>query len=119
MLKKLTGLVLVSSFFLLQACGTLLKSNAINKPHSDKLDTSIVILDALGLLLFIVPGVVAFAVDYSNGTLFVSGHGSAKLDNTNPKTIQAALAKYNIKVSLDELQKAQKMAYNSNPKLAN
>jgi hypothetical protein len=31
----------------------------------------VAILDGLGLLLFIVPGVIAFAVDFSNGTIYL------------------------------------------------
>ena len=36
-----------------------------------KIDPGIAVLDALGLLLFVVPGVVAFAVDFSNGTIYL------------------------------------------------
>jgi hypothetical protein len=35
-----------------------------------RIDPAIAVLDALGLLLFIIPGVIAFAVDITNGTLY-------------------------------------------------
>ena len=37
------------------------------------IDPAVATLDALGLLLFIVPGVIAFAVDITNGTLYFPG----------------------------------------------
>ena len=38
-----------------------------------RVDPSIAILDGLGLLLFIIPGAIAFAVDFSNGTIYLPG----------------------------------------------
>ena len=40
-----------------------------------KLDSTVVILNGIGLLLFLVPGVIAFAVDFSNGTIYLPGTG--------------------------------------------
>lgn len=37
---------------------------------SGRIDPGVAILDGLGLLLFIVPGVIAFAVDFTNGTIY-------------------------------------------------
>ncbi len=40
-----------------------------------RIDPAIAVLDAVGFFFFIIPGVIAFAVDISNGTLyFPSGH---------------------------------------------
>lgn len=36
-----------------------------------KLDWGIVLLDGLGLLLFFVPGVIAFIVDFATGTIYL------------------------------------------------
>ena len=48
--------------------------------RAGKLDPSIVVLNAIGLLFFIVPGVIAFAVDFNNGTIYLPG-GRAALQN--------------------------------------
>ncbi len=39
--------------------------------RSGRLDPSIVLLDGLGLLFFFVPGVIAFAVDFSTGAIYL------------------------------------------------
>jgi len=52
-------------------CGTILHPERRGQPPTGRLDPSIVILDAVGLLLFFIPGVIAFAVDFSNGTIYL------------------------------------------------
>ncbi len=53
------------------SCGTLLFEERQGEPHSDRLDPNVLILDGLGLLLFIVPGVVAFLVDFHSGAVYL------------------------------------------------
>lgn len=56
----------------LSACGTILHPERKGQV-SGLLDTRIVVLDAIGLLFFFVPGVIAFAVDFTNGTIYLPG----------------------------------------------
>ena len=42
-----------------------------------RLDWGIVMLDSLGLLLFFLPGVVAFIVDFATGTIYLPPEGRA------------------------------------------
>ena len=42
-----------------------------DQEHSGKLDPNILILDGLGLLLFIVPGLVAYAIDFYTGAIYL------------------------------------------------
>jgi hypothetical protein len=51
-------------------CGTILHPERKGQPPGP-LDWSIVALDAVGLLFFFVPGVIAFAVDFNNGTIYL------------------------------------------------
>jgi hypothetical protein len=51
-------------------CGTILYPERRGQPPGP-LDWGIVALDALGLLLFFLPGVIAFAVDFNNGTIYL------------------------------------------------
>ena len=53
-------------------CGTIFYPERKNQ-GSGSLDPAIVILDGLGLFLFIIPGVIAFAVDFSNDTIYLPG----------------------------------------------
>ena len=56
-------------------CGTLMHPERVGRPHSGAIDWKIAALDGLGLLLFFVPGVIAFAVDFYNGTIYLPHHG--------------------------------------------
>ena len=77
--------------FLLQttACGTILHPERKGQ-KTGKIDPGIAILDGLGLLLFVIPGVIAFAVDFTNGTIYLPGGRNSLLDDENtPKPLRA------------------------------
>lgn len=52
-------------------CGTLLHPERRGQPHSHQIDWKVAALDGLGLILFFVPGVVAFAVDFYTGAIYL------------------------------------------------
>jgi hypothetical protein len=52
-------------------CGTIFHNERVGMPHSNQLDWKIVALDALGLILFFIPGVIAFVVDFSTGAIYL------------------------------------------------
>jgi hypothetical protein len=54
----------------LGGCGTIFYPERIGQPHGP-LDWKVVALDTVGLLLFLVPGVIAFIVDFHNGTIYL------------------------------------------------
>jgi len=51
-------------------CGTIFWPERRGQP-AGPLDWKVVVLDAIGLLFFFIPGVIAFAVDFSNGTIYL------------------------------------------------
>jgi hypothetical protein len=51
-------------------CGTVLHPERRGQPGGS-LDWKIVALDAVGLLFFFVPGVIAFAVDFATGAIYL------------------------------------------------
>jgi len=51
-------------------CGTIFYPERRGQP-SGRLDWGVVLLDGIGLLLFFVPGVVAFAVDFASGAIYL------------------------------------------------
>lgn len=55
-------------------CGSILYPERVGQPRRGPLDWKVVVMDGACLLLFFVPGVVAFAVDWYNGTLFLPAH---------------------------------------------
>jgi hypothetical protein len=69
----LLGLVEISSV----GCGTVLHPDRKGQPGG-RLDWGIVALDAVGLLFFFLPGVIAFAVDFNNGTIYLPPEGASR-----------------------------------------
>ncbi len=68
--KVAASLLCLLVFVQFVGCGYLLYPERRGQ-KSGELDVNIVALDAVCLLLFILPGVVAFAVDYTNGTIYL------------------------------------------------
>ena len=88
-IKTPIAVSLVAALLLqISACGTILYPE--RKGQTDgRLDPSIVILDAVGLLFFLVPGVIAFAVDFSNGTIYLpKGSAAASSEDLNVVSIE-------------------------------
>jgi hypothetical protein len=68
--RLITGLAAAGLAVHLASCGTILHPERRGQPPG-RLDPGIVVLDAVGLLLFFVPGVVAFAVDFATGAIYL------------------------------------------------
>lgn len=78
--RALTGLVLGATITALVGCGTVFHPERKGQP-SGRIDPAVAIANGVGLLFFIVPGVIAYAVDFSNGTIYLPGHqDSASVD---------------------------------------
>jgi len=78
--RSLAGLTLVVSLTALVGCGTLFHPERKGQ-MSGRIDPVVAIANGVGLLFFIVPGVIAYAVDFSNGTIYLpSGHNAAGVD---------------------------------------
>ena len=56
----------------LMGCGTILYPERKGQ-KSGKIDAGVAILDGIGVLFFIIPGIIAFAVDFYNGTIYLPG----------------------------------------------
>src|SRR3954470_15637777 len=58
------------SLGLVAGCGTILYPERRYQPHGE-VDLKVVAMDTLGLLLFFIPGVIAFAVDFTTGAIYL------------------------------------------------
>jgi hypothetical protein len=54
------------------ACGTLLYPERRGQ-KSGRIDPAVAIMDGLGCLLFVIPGLIAFAVDFATGAIYLPG----------------------------------------------
>lgn len=57
------------------ACGVIIYPERKGQV-SGRIDPAIAVLDGVGLLFFIVPGVIAFAVDFATGAIYLPGTAS-------------------------------------------
>ena len=56
---------------LLSGCGTLLFPERLGQASSNRIDPNILVLDGVGLIFFIIPGLVAFLVDFATETIYL------------------------------------------------
>lgn len=83
-----TSLVLLATMGLnFSGCGYLLHPERRGQ-RDGRIDAKIAILDGLGLLLFVVPGVVAFIVDFSTGCIYHPGGRRGSLDLNDMKEVR-------------------------------
>lgn len=73
--RALSLIVMTVLLFQLAACGTIMYPERKGQT-SGKIDVGVAVLDGIGLLFFIIPGVIAYAVDFSNGTIYLPGTAS-------------------------------------------
>lgn len=69
------------------ACGTLLYPERRGQTNG-QIDVGVAALDAIGLLFFFVPGVVAFGVDFMTGAIYLPGGGVASLTDDELNSIK-------------------------------
>lgn len=86
--QKITGSLLsVALLTQLAACGTIFYPERRGQ-LSGKIDPAIAIMDAIGLLFYIIPGLLAFAVDFTTGAIYMPGGKHAQVD---PQLLQQAV----------------------------
>ncbi len=71
--KLIIGITL-ACFTLLTGCGTIFYPE--RRGNSTHLDPGVAVLDGIGLLFFLIPGVIAYAVDFTTGCIYMSGSGA-------------------------------------------
>jgi hypothetical protein len=87
--KWLKGSIALAVSLQMAACGTILYPDRRGQ-RGDRLDIGVVLLDGVGLLFFIIPGVIAYAVDFTNGTIYLPGSKATKasLDRRDLKRVK-------------------------------
>lgn len=81
--KYLTVLLAIQT----ASCGTVLYPERRGQ-LAGRIDPGVVALDAVGLLVFFIPGIIAFAVDFSNGTIYLPPEGTAVSCSSNSQRLQ-------------------------------
>jgi hypothetical protein len=92
--KVLHVLVCAVLIFQLAGCGTLMYPERRGQ-RGGRVDAGVAVLDGIGLLFFIIPGVIAYAVDFSNGTIYLPGTNRGSLDLKDLKQVKFDPKHYN------------------------
>jgi hypothetical protein len=79
-------------------CGAILYPERAGQSKG-RIDPAVAVLDGIGVLLFIIPGLVAFAVDFHQGTIYLppgetaaaSWRPVAVAEPLSPETIEATV----------------------------
>lgn len=95
----------------ISACGVILHPERVDQPRGGRIDPAIAILDGIGCLFFLIPGLVAFAVDFHEGTIYLprgeTASGGwrpvARADRLTREAIEQAVATHTgTEVALDD-----------------
>ena len=74
--KAIAMVLCLSLIFQLTSCGMLLYPERRGQ-DGGKIDPVVAVLDGVGLLFFLIPGIVAFGVDIGTGTIYLPPGGRA------------------------------------------
>lgn len=86
--SRLIGGVLAATLLTqLSACGSIFYPDRRGQIDG-KVDPAIVVLDALGLLFYVIPGVIALGVDFATGAIYYAPGEQAYVD---PQTLKPAV----------------------------
>jgi hypothetical protein len=85
--KPLRALVAGALIVESAACGTILYPERRGQ-RGGRVDAGVAVLDAVGLLFFIIPGVIAFAVDFGNGAIYLPSGGKGILGRGDPVKVR-------------------------------
>ena len=87
LVKTLYVLICVVLIVQLTGCGTIIHPERKGQ-KSGRIDVGIAVLDGIGLLFFLIPGIIAYAVDFNNGTIYLPGTSRSSLDIKNIKQVK-------------------------------
>jgi hypothetical protein len=83
--RRVGTLLLLGAFLQVQGCGVLLYPERQGQ-KGGRIDMTVALLDGIGLFFFIIPGLVALAVDFHQGTIYLPG-GRASVEGETDYTL--------------------------------
>ena len=84
--RKTLSAALVATVFLQAGCGTIMYPERRGQ-RGGRVDAGVAILDGIGLLFFIIPGVIAFAVDFGDGAIYLPGGAKGPFSSNGLKKL--------------------------------
>ncbi|WP_434456907.1 polyribonucleotide nucleotidyltransferase [Stutzerimonas urumqiensis] len=68
--RVIGGVLAAALFTQLSACGTLLYPDRRGQIEG-RIDPAVAVLDAIGLLFYVIPGLIAFGIDFATGAIYL------------------------------------------------
>ena len=88
MFRKLMIVLLVCLLLTIWGCGTLLYPERRGQSKG-RIDPAVAVLDGIACLLFLVPGLIAFAVDFATGAIYLPpGRSELESDKTGQPSLR-------------------------------
>lgn len=100
--RALLAFTLAAYLWSISGCGVLLYPERQGQTDG-KIDPAVLILDGIGLFFYVIPGLVAFAVDFYQGTIYLP-NTSASIDGDSPMRavkVDGAMTEENIEAALE------------------
>ena len=69
--SKITAVLMAAWLFVLSSCGTIIYPDRQGQPRGGQLDLAVVGMDAILCFFFLIPGIVAFIVDFHTGAIYL------------------------------------------------
>lgn len=105
-LARLINLLLIFTLVAnLASCGTIFYPERKGQKPG-KIDPTVAALDAIGLLFFIIPGVIAFAVDFNNNSIYLP-HSSSSRKGSSKKFSEILSNQKLDQAKIEQLVRAQ------------
>ncbi|HDS1737150.1 MULTISPECIES: polyribonucleotide nucleotidyltransferase [Pseudomonas] len=85
--RVIGGVMVATLLTQLTACGTLFYPDRRGQIEG-KIDPVVAALDAVGILFYVIPGLIAFGIDFATGAIYYPGGTTAQVD---PATLKPAI----------------------------
>lgn len=77
LIRGTAAILLVATTIQLSGCGTLLYPERRGQ-SSGQIDPAVAILNGVGVIVFIIPGLIAFAIDFATGAIYLPSAKKSK-----------------------------------------
>ncbi|QVM90763.1 polyribonucleotide nucleotidyltransferase [Pseudomonas entomophila] len=77
--RVIGGVLIATLLTQLTACGTLFYPDRRGQIEG-KIDPVVAALDAIGILFYVIPGLIAFGIDFASGAIYYPGGQTAHID---------------------------------------
>lgn len=101
-IKSLSLAIVFILLLQVMGCGTIMYPERRGQAGG-RIDAGVAILDGVGLLFFLIPGIIAFGVDFATGAIYLPS-GSAKPDTLMNKSDMVVIKVNPDDISLEMLE---------------